>query len=1117
MKQNRFKRLISMLVVLAMLGTMVPTAFAAEPSQFVDFPQGWSKDAMTFAVDNGIINGKSETTIEPEANLTRAEMAAIINRAFGAEVSDDISAYTDISSDSWYYNDIGKAVHMETFHGDGNGKMRPDDFITREEVMAVLARALVLESDDFSPIDTFGDYSSVSQWARPYLAALIGEGYVDGYEDKTLRPLANITREEFVQLMYNIFKTYLTVKGSSYDEVASLDCVMINQPDITLSNVTIEGDLVLGDGVGTGRVNLNNVKIKGRLLARGGFITLTDVTADEGVVVKNVNGRTHFFNWRTDSVFDGVREITYTTYLESTTKYPGVSGGSSAGGGGGGGGSSSSRKYDYSVTYYFQSSANLSEYIIDEERTVTGEASSGAVKKADIPDVTNYVYNKDKSTSQITITSGDNELKVYYDLVKHSVSYTNPDGTTGTADIAHGQKAGDVIDMPDTYTDDDGNSYDVEWKYTDPDGNEQAITPDYPVTDEGKIVPVLYAKVVFDYNYPGSEAKTIRVEKGKNIGTQLPEQPVRDGYTFEGWNTKPDGSGDTYTADTEVSVPVTVYAVWKPVSVEPVYRTVAFAYNYTGAPKEFFDKYTDVLDGSKIVPPENNPSRDGFVFEGWYKNAECTVAFDFETENITSDITLYAKWREETVTPDVHTVTFNSAGGSDIVPQLVSDGSMVTRPSAPIKIGYDFIGWYTEPECINEYNFNTPVTSSFTLYAKWDEAKPGTYTVSFETFGGTTIKSQSVASGEKAVRPADPEKSGYTFGGWYTDMDCTVAYDFSNAVNSAFTLYAKWIIVVPDTYTVEFVTDGGTEIEAQTVVKDSKATKPADPEKNGYTFGGWYTDTAYSSEYDFETPVTNDITLYAKWTPDVYDVTFITDGGSDVEAQRIEHGEMAVKPEDPVKDGYNFLGWYTEDTFENYYDFTSAVTANTVLYAKWEEIIVTSYVVTFETYGGTTLLGTPIKPQTVAAGEQMSRPADPVKEGYDFEGWYTDDTFTVKFDFKAPVNSDITVYANYIAHTFDITFESNGGSEVSGQTVSYGELVTEPEAPVMNGYSFIGWFTDHDLTELYDFTAPVKESFALYAKWEIIVPNEYKVTFVNEGGTTIPNQTVLEGNKVNKP
>ena len=332
MRLTPIRRMISALLAVAMLVTMLPAAIAASVDSFVDFPTGWSAAAMTFAVENGLINGKENGRIEPGANLTRAEMAAIINRAFGAQTTADISAFSDVSQSEWYYTEMQKAVKMQTFNGDSDGTLRPNDNITREEVMAVLARALVIENPDFSPIsNSFSDAASVSEWARPYISAIITNGYVNGYEDGTVRPLNLITREEFVQLMYNIFKTFITAKGD-YHLVADNDCVMINTPGVTLEGVTIDGDLVLGDGVGSGAVYLENITIKGRLLARGGNITLINVTTGGGVVVKNVNGETHFNNYKTEPVFTGVRELTYTTYKTTGTVTPGGSGG---GGGGG--------------------------------------------------------------------------------------------------------------------------------------------------------------------------------------------------------------------------------------------------------------------------------------------------------------------------------------------------------------------------------------------------------------------------------------------------------------------------------------------------------------------------------------------------------------------------------------------------------------------------------------------------------------------------------------------------------------------------------------------------------------------------------------------------------------
>ena len=137
------------------------------------------------------------------------------------------------------------------------------------------------------------------------------------------------------------------------------------------------------------------------------------------------------------------------------------------------------------------------------------------------------------------------------------------------------------------------------------------------------------------------------------------------------------------------------------------------------------------------------------------------------------------------------------------------------------------------------------------------------YNVTFETNGGTIVSSQKIESGNTATKPSDPTKKGYTFIGWYSDEALNTLYDFASAVNNDITLYAKWAI---DTFTVSFDVKGGSEtIDDQTVEYNSTVTKPTDPTKDGYTFGGWYTSSYYLTEYNFSSKVTKSITLYAKW------------------------------------------------------------------------------------------------------------------------------------------------------------------------------------------------------------------------------------------------------------
>ena len=211
------------------------------------------------------------------------------------------------------------------------------------------------------------------------------------------------------------------------------------------------------------------------------------------------------------------------------------------------------------------------------------------------------------------------------------------------------------------------------------------------------------------------------------------------------------------------------------------------------------------------------------------------------------------------------------------------------------------------------------------------------YTVTFNAYGGfPTPDEQHVKSGEKAVLPADPTLKGYTFAFWYLgeDEQNATAYDFNTPVTENITLTAKWNI---NKYTVTFNSYGGTPVPpVQEVEYGLTATKPADPTLKGYTFAFWYLgdDEQNATAYDFNTPVTENITLTAKWNINKYTVTFNSYGGTPVPpAQEVEYGLTATEPATaPTKTGYTFDGWYLGD---EKYDFSAAVEQNITLTAKW--------------------------------------------------------------------------------------------------------------------------------------------------------------------------------------
>ena len=268
------KRILAMLLAVASCLSLAVSASAASTARkatdFKDFDRNaWYADAVSAAVDNGLLYGKSSTIIDPNGDMTRAEMAAIINRSFGCYKAADISQYKDVSKSKWYYKDVALAVQMGTYNGRSSSAMAPDAPISRQEAMTVVARALELDYDSYSKTDlsAFSDRSEISNWALPYVRAMVGADYIHG-RGKILAPLDNITRAEFAQIFANIIGTYIVSKGTYDKDIKG--SVLIRTDDVELKNLTVDGDLIIGCGAADGKITLDNVTVKGRLLVWGG-------------------------------------------------------------------------------------------------------------------------------------------------------------------------------------------------------------------------------------------------------------------------------------------------------------------------------------------------------------------------------------------------------------------------------------------------------------------------------------------------------------------------------------------------------------------------------------------------------------------------------------------------------------------------------------------------------------------------------------------------------------------------------------------------------------------------------------------------------------------------------
>ncbi len=455
--------------------------------------------------------------------------------------------------------------------------------------------------------------------------------------------------------------------------------------------------------------------------------------------------------------------------------------------------------------------------------------------------------------------------------------------------------------------------------------------------------------------------------------------------------------------------------------------------------------------------------------------------------------------------PSGITISFNLNGGSGAIPNSITQtgGTSFTMPTSAnfSRTGYTFLGWSTSSTATTasylggeSYTFN----SSTLLYAVW---RINSYTVSFNSNGGTSVSSKTQNYGTSVTAPTDPTRNGYTFNSWYynTSLTSLVTFPFSMPAFNR-TLYAKWRGI---TYVITYVLNGGTNNASNpTIYTTGNGANFFDPTKFGYTFNGWYTTSNFSgSPISFlSTTAYGDVTLYAKWTINSYNISFVSNGGSTVNSLTRDYDSSVTAPTNPTRSGYNFEGWYYD------IDLTQAVTFpfnmpnnDLTLYADWSLI----------TYNITYVLNNGINNASNVTSFNVTTETfsilDATREGHAFSGWYASSDFSgsiVTQIVKGSVNDRI-LYAKWVVNSYTISFVSNGGTSVSSITQNYDTTLTPPTAPSKIGYYFGAWYTEPELSSSYTFPAKMPAlSFTLYASWII---RDYNITYNLNGGTNDGN------------
>ena len=521
---------------------------------------------------------------------------------------------------------------------------------------------------------------------------------------------------------------------------------------------------------------------------------------------------------------------------------------------------------------------------------------------------------------------------------------------------------------------------------------------------------------------------------GYNQAAELPEVE-RLGYFLSTWS----GNHTNVKADTTIS------AVWL-----EKYYTVTF--KYVGGTYVSGQLKQQVQEGQAAVAPV-------IEWKGY------TLSWDKSFDCVMSDMEVNAVWTGIPVT-----VTADLNGGERVGGgELVQTGFYGDNYNSPIveRDGYNFVGWL--PSC------SSFPLESVTIVAQW-EIK--TYYVHFHAGGGTDIDFQIVEHGKFATVPLNPVREGYKFVGWSPVIETTVITEDTDFI-------AQWEI---KKYTVVFITDGGSDIENQTVEHGKFATVPLNPVREGYTFVGW--------SPDITLPITDSVIFTAQWQINTYRVKFILYDNITYDEQIVEHGKDFVIPDNPVRSGYAFVGW--SPVIE-----TTAVMQDMTFVAQWNEF----HSVYFDTAGGNL-----IQQQKVEHGKFATVPENPVKEGHTFIGWSPSIETTV-------ITEDITFTAQWKKNVYKVTFDLNGGVYNGDidliQYVEYGNYADYPENPEKEGYVFKFWNSNSSSQQITQDTIFVaqweRKTFAVTFDFGDAEPQIYSVAYGESAADLNIGQPIKDG------
>ena len=1069
---------LNMLLVFMSVGFLLSPKLLNAETVFTDLSGHWAEEEVMMWQDDGLVNGYLDHTFRPNNHVTQAEWLALVNRAI--HVTEQSSVTFDyIQMSDWYYADVGRALF--TGYIDVGDHFNANGAVTRKEAAVMLSRLLTLsEADNY--LNAFRDAESIAG-NREALNLLVSKGYLTGYPDSTLRPEQPLTRAEAVVLLDRFFG-HLNKPDEAMDYTVWKGNYTINQPNVTLSHVTIKGDLYLAKGIGDGDVYLNEVTVEGDTIIKGGgeqsvyftdsvfqsvylardplvrlvasgTTTMAETIIKEPSVLVNETPELNSFGTVTVTGNTGVS-------LELVGTFDIVNVMSSV--------HLLVRDNAHVESLVLGLSARDTQVMVEEHaaimQTVVQAPNVAMTGRGQLPSVlfeetaTNASINVPRAivSTEVPISIGDLLVEANQEVTINNQGndiLRTPTSNTRREYTVTFMVDGNVVETETISEGTDATPPDVSKAgytftgWSEAHTNIQAdITLEALFTPRGDTPYIVEHYLQTDSGYVLKDRMTHTGVTGERVTADLLDNTgyvtvTHEDEQLEG-DIQSDGSlvlrryydKETYTVTYHVVHPETDQLV-------------------------FVDQQEVPYLESSVAPTA--PSFAGYLFDGWDTNLTA----------VTKDITVtgyYQTLTDTRFTVEHYLQDIEGDGYQRIaIEELASEtGSIVEATSR------EYTGFHVNPS--HEQALQTGEVKgdgSLILKVYYDR---DLLTITFLDAFGEVLKTEVVRYLGSATPPNNVDRVGYTFIGFDGDY-----LDVSENITVQ-ALYQQ------NTYTLRFDTGGLVAIDDETKTYGEAIQVPMAFNVPGYTFLGW------EESIDDVMPA-HDVTYTAMFEPNSYQVTFIHQLSPFNSVGMIDpitvtyHTPYGVLPE-ISEPGYQFIGWALDPDGISMVATSDLMTtpSHHTLYGIWEPV---NYKITFDPNGGRNLAYSEKNvPYLSAYGDLPTIE----RVGYTFLGWKKSSSFIHPTTIMAYMY-DHTLTATWTPNDYTVTFDLNDGTGqvVSTDTVRYDSLYGTLPNPTRTGYTFLGWETSNKVAILGTTVVSTASDHTLYAQW---LPNDdtsYKV------------------------